>query len=304
MAKKKNPNNYPLSFMGSRNRQFKNSAFLNSAIFNYYFNKLLDISIAVFKYSGLPESIDVGYLEYLLINRGTAIIAFDDVINDFIVLQLAETIEYNYAHKPYKYRGISPTIGYNSGVLDNTNSVVMYNNLSMLPSYDDLFEFARRLYTIQTTIDININAQKTPIIVKATENQRLTMMNLYQQYDGNQPFIFADKSLDLEGLSVLSTNAPFVAEKLDELKNKAWNEALTYLGVSNIAINKKERLITDEVTRSQGGVIASRFSRLQARENAIVQFNKVFNQSASVEFREDLTEVKEGGENEQVYDTN
>ena len=76
------------------------------------------------------------------------------------------------------------------------------------------------------------------------------------------------------------------------------------LGVSNIAINKKERLITDEVTRSQGGVIASRFSRLQARENAIVQFNKVFNQSASVEFREDLTEVKEGGENEQVYDTN
>ena len=304
MAKKKNPNNYPLSFMGSRNRQFKNSAFLNSAIFNYYFNKLLDISIAVFKYSGLPESIDVGYLEYLLINRGTAIIAFDDVINDFIVLQLAETIEYNYAHKPYKYRGISPTIGYNSGVLDNTNSVVMYNNLSMLPSYDDLFEFARRLYTIQTTIDININAQKTPIIVKATENQRLTMMNLYQQYDGNQPFIFADKSLDLEGLSVLSTNAPFVAEKLDELKNKAWNEALTYLGVSNIAINKKERLITDEVTRSQGGVIASRYSRLQARENAIVQFNKVFNQSASVEFREDLTEVKEGGENEQVYDTN
>ena len=304
MAKKKNPNNYPLSFMGSRNRQFKDSAFLNSAIFNYYFNKLLDISIAVFKYSGLPESIDVGYLEYLLINRGTAIIAFDDIINDFIVLQLAETIEYNYAHKPYKYRGISPTIGYNSGVLDNTNSVVMYNNLSMLPSYDDLFEFARRLYTIQTTIDININAQKTPIIVKATENQRLTMMNLYQQYDGNQPFIFADKSLDLEGLSVLSTNAPFVAEKLDELKNKAWNEALTYLGVSNIAINKKERLITDEVTRSQGGVIASRFSRLQARENAIVQFNKVFNQSASVEFREDLTEVKEGGENEQVYDTN
>ena len=304
MAKKKNPNNYPLSFMGSRNRQFKDSAYLNSAIFNYYFNKLLDISIAVFKYSDLPESIDVGYLEYLLISRGAAIIAFDDVINDFIVLQLAETIEYNYAHKPYKYRGISPTIGYNSGVLDNTNSVVIYNNLSMLPSYDDLFEFARRLYTIQTTIDININAQKTPIIVKATENQRLTMMNLYQQYDGNQPFIFADKSLDLEGLSVLNTNAPFVAEKLDELKNKAWNEALTYLGVSNIAINKKERLITDEVTRSQGGVIASRYSRLQARENAIEHFNKVFNQSASVEFREDLTEVKEGGENEQVYNAN
>ncbi|MBQ5687040.1 MAG: hypothetical protein IIV23_04995, partial [Ruminococcus sp.] len=157
------------------------------------------------------------------------------------------------------------------------------------------------LYNLQSTIDINVNAQKTPVLVKATENQRLTMINLYQQYDGNQPFIFADKSLDLDGLSVLSTNAPFVADKLDELKSKAWNEALTYLGVSNVSINKKERLITDEVVRSQGGVIASRYSRLQARQTAIEQFNKIYGTTASVEFRED---VKEGGaDSEQIYDT-
>ena len=303
MAKKKIPNNYPLSFMGSRNSQFKNSAFLNSAIFNYYFQKLMDISIAVFKYDGLPKSIDVGYLENLLISRGAAVITYDNVVDEFIVLQLAEIIEYNYAHKPYKYRGIAPTTGYQSGVLNPTNSVVIYNNLSMLPSYDDLMEFARRLYNIQTTIDININAQKTPILVKATENQRLTMMNLYQQYDGNQPFIFADKSLDLDGISVLSTNAPFVATALEEIKSKTWNEALTYLGVSNVAINKKERLITDEVTRSQGGVIASRYSRLQARQNAIEQFNEIFNQAASVKFREDLTE-SEDADDEQIYNGN
>ena len=93
MAKKKIPNNYPLSFMGSRNRQFKNSAFLNSAIFNYYFQKLMDISIAVFKYDGLPKSIDVGYLENLLISRGAAVITYDNVVDEFIVLQLAEIIE-------------------------------------------------------------------------------------------------------------------------------------------------------------------------------------------------------------------
>ena len=260
----------------------------------------MDISIAVFKYDGLPKSIDVGYLENLLISRGAAVITYDNVVDEFIVLQLAEIIEYNYAHKPYKYRGIAPTTGYQSGELNPENSVVIYNNLSMLPSYDDLMEFARRLYTIQTTIDININAQKTPIIVKATENQRLTMINLYQQYDGNQPFIFADKSLDLDGLSVLSTNAPFVADKLDELKSKTWNEALTYLGVSNVSINKKERLIIDEVVRSQGGVIASRYSRLQARQTAIEQFNKIYGTTARVDFREDLKEG--GGDSEQIYD--
>ena len=301
MASKKNQNNLGFSFAGNRNRHFKDSAMLNSLIFNYYFQKLLDIAVAVFNYEGLPADIDVGYLEYLLISRGAAVITYDNAADQFIVLQLAEIIEYNYAHKPYKYRGIAPITGYQSEELSSKNSVVFYNNLSMLPSYDDLFEFARRLYNLQSTIDINVNAQKTPVLVKATENQRLTMINLYQQYDGNQPFIFADKSLDLDGLSVLSTNAPFVADKLDELKSKAWNEALTYLGVSNVSINKKERLITDEVVRSQGGVIASRYSRLQARQTAIEQFNKIYGTTASVEFRED---VKEGGaDSEQIYDT-
>lgn len=300
MARKKNQNSLGFSFSGNRNRHFKDSAMLNSLIFNYYFQKLLDIAVAVFKYEGLPAGIDTGYLEYLLISRGAAVVTYDKAAAQFIVLQLAEITEYNYAHKPYKYRGIAPITGYQSEELSSKNSVVFYNNLSMLPSYDDLFEFARRLYNLQSTLDINVNAQKTPVLVKATENQRLTMINLYQQYDGNQPFIFADKSLDLDGLSVLSTNAPFVADKLDELKTKAWNEALTYLGVSNVSINKKERLITDEVVRSQGGVVASRYSRLQARQTAIERFNEIYGTTASVAFREDVSEG--GAENEQIYD--
>ena len=300
MARKKNQNSLGFSFSGNRNRHFKDSAMLNSLIFNYYFQKLLDIAVAVFKYEGLPAGIDTGYLEYLLISRGAAVVTYDKAAAQFIVLQLAEITEYNYAHKPYKYRGIAPITGYQSEELSSKNSVVFYNNLSMLPSYDDLFEFARRLYNLQSTLDINVNAQKTPVLVKATENQRLTMINLYQQYDGNQPFIFADKSLDLDGLSVLSTNAPFVADKLDELKTKAWNEALTYLGVSNVSINKKERLITDEVVRSQGGVVASRYSRLQARQTAIERFNEIYGTTASVAFREDVLEG--GAENEQIYD--
>lgn len=288
--KNKAPNNFPLSFMGKRNRQFKDSAFLNSEIFLFYFQRLMDIALSVFDYENIPDTIDTGYLEYLLMNRGAAVITVDKVVSEYIVLELAETVEYNYAHKPSKFRGISPTTGYTSELLDKNNAVVVYNNLSMCPSYPDLMEFARRLYVLQSTVDINANAQKTPVLVRATESQRLTMLNLYQQYDGNQPFIFADKSLDTNALTVLSTQSPFNADKLDELKNKVWNEALTYLGVSNVAINKKERLITDEVTRSQGGVIASRFSRLQSRKTAFDQFNKIFGENVKVNFREDLNE--------------
>lgn len=104
--------------------------------------------------------------------------------------------------------------------------------------------FARRLYNLDRIIDINANAQKTPVLVQASEKQRLVLLNVYKEFDGNAPVIFGDKNLDINGLKVFSTNAPYNCDKLYQLKTQVWNEALTYLGISNVNIQKKERLIT------------------------------------------------------------
>mgnify|MGYP002610833585 FL=1 len=69
---------------------------------------------------------------------------------------------------------------------------------------------------------------------------------------------------------------------------------MTYLGISNINIQKKERLITDEVTRTQGGTIASRYSRLQARRDAVKKINAMFGTNISVDYREDFQEIGDG----------
>lgn len=117
------------------------------------------------------------------------------------------------------------------------------------------------------------------------------MMNLYMQYDGNTPFIFADNNLDINGIKSISTQAPYVADKLYQLKTQIWNEALTYLGVSNLNINKRERLITDEVSSSQGSTISSRYSRLDSRRQAVEKINKMFHLDIDVNYREDFQEV-------------
>ena len=91
----------------------------------------------------------------------------------------------------------------------------------------------------------------------------------------------------------ITTGAPYVADKLYTLKTQLWNEALTYLGISNINVQKKERLITDEVTRNQGGVVASRYSRLESRRQACDQINKMFGLKISCEYREDYREIEE-----------
>ena len=66
---------------------------------------------------------------------------------------------------------------------------------------------------------------------------------------------------------------------------------MTYLGISNINITKKERLITDEVTRNQGGTIASRYSRLESRRQACEKINKMFGLDIWCDYREDFQSI-------------
>ena len=213
----------------------------------------------------------------------------DDVIGD-LCLDCIVNGRLDVYGDPFIRRAYSSYNNYQK-MLSYKNSVVIWNNYLHTNSILDVKMFARRLYNIDRIIDINANAQKTPVLLQGTEKQRLTLLNLYKEYDGNAPFIFGDKNLDLSVLKALSTNAPYVCDKLYQLKTQIWNEALTYLGISNINIQKKERLITDEVTRNQGGTIASRYSRLESRRKAVKKINKMFGTSIEVNYREDFQEV-------------
>ena len=151
--------------------------------------------------------------------------------------------------------------------------------------------YATRLWNLDRVIDVNANAQKTPILIKASEQQKLTLENVYMQYDGNEPVIFGDKQLDTTGFTVLKTDAPYIADKIYQLKTQYWNECLTRLGISNVNIQKKERLISDEVTRAMGGVIASRYSRLEMRRQAADAINRMFGLNVEVDYREDYRQT-------------
>lgn len=113
---------------------------------------------------------------------------------------------------------------------DNNECILVMNNWQRFPTAGSMELFAYRLYEAQRTCDINIKAQKTPCLILTDENQRLAMQNLYSQYDGNKPVIFGDKNnLGENVIRSISTEAPFVADKIMEYKKEIWNEALTFL---------------------------------------------------------------------------
>lgn len=277
-----------------RDRFFWESAQMNNRTYLYYYNRLMELAISMFEWKNLPETVDPRFLELTLFADGKALYFNDDVMGD-LTLQMTYGGSFSVYRIPKDRRAYAVT-GYNRQ-LDDTNSVIIFNNLLHTNAMCDMEMFARRLYNIERTIDVNVNAQKTPVLVQATESQRLTMKNLYKEYEGNEPFIFGDKNLDINGMKVLKTDAPFVADKLMQLKFQVWNEALTYLGISNVNMHKKERLLNDEVTRNMGSTVASRYSRLEARKQACKEINKMFNLDIDVEYREDVQVITDIGIN-------
>ena len=276
--------------MGRKKTNFDQSAWMNNSTYMQYFDRLMELAVSMFEWENMPEEIDVRFLELSLFRDGKAVFFRDDDLDQYLALKCAINGGYNVYGIPVNRRAYSPTNKYQKQLTDK-DSVIIYNNYLHTNSLREVKNFAMRLYNLDRVIDVNANAQKTPVVVLCGENQRLTMVNLFKEVDGNAPVVFGDNNLDLKNITALSTGAPYVADKIYQLKTQIWNEALTYLGISNTNITKKERMITDEVVRNMGGVIASRYSRLDVRKKACEEINKMFGLDIDVSYKEDYREA-------------
>lgn len=287
--------------MGRRRRKtnFTESLASNGSTWQLYADRFMELSISMFEWVNVPDTIDVRFLETTLFSQGCAVFFKDD---DLVGTELPNSDNGTYLALPVMSNG--PWDIYNVPTrrrayasnnyqkqLTKDDSVIIYNNMIRTNSVLMCEVYARRLWNLDRIIDVNANAQKTPVLLRCDEQQRLTALNAYKEWDGNQPVIYGDKNFDMNTLSVLRTDAPYVADQIYQLKTQIWNEALTYLGISNVNYQKKERMISDEVLRNQGGTIASRYSRLEARRQAVEQINNMFGLEIEVNYKEDYREM-------------
>lgn len=261
------------------------SAELNNKTYIDYYNRLMELALNVFEWENLPPSVDERFLELTLYEMGYCLYFNDEIIGN---LALTCTIggQLDVYRIPVLRRAYAVN-GYNK-MCSTKDSVLIFNNYLHTPTQLTIELFARRLYEIERAIDVNVKAQKTPTLILSSEQQRLTMQNLYMQYDGNEPFIFGDKNMDIEGIKSLKTDAPFVADKLEILKHQIWNEALTFCGIENSNQDKKERLVSDEVGSNYGNIEAQRNVMLNVRKQAVKKINAMFGTNIDVHFRSNL----------------
>ena len=293
--KKKNTSNY----------KFTDSLLVNDATYIDYLNRFKKIALSIFEWVNLPSSMNARWIERCLYYNGKCALLKDKkygfintncssagYINIYGLPTDLECYSFEYQERRKLYTGLT-----NEEKQEDKDAILVLNDWEGTPTSGSMDLFAYRLYEAQRTCDTNIIAQKTPVMVIVDEKQRLMMENLYNQYNGNQPFIFGDKSqLSEEMLRTLDTKAPYIADKVTDYKKEIWNEALTFLGVNNLMIEKKQRMITDEASSNNELINLNLMSFLAPRLEACRQFNELFgltgtDKEISVRVRSDLHNV-------------
>ena len=261
-----------------------------------YYNQIVQLAVSMFKWENLPDTVDERFLEMGLFDRGQMLF-FEDEELGFLCLNFNTNGELDVYRRPVGRHAYAA----NKYQTDKTekDSVIIYNNYTRTPSIWSVRQYAQRLTDLERAIDVNCKAQKTPVMILCDENQRLSMQNLYAKYEGNYPFIFGEKTLNPNSVKALVTGAPFVADRLYMIKMQIWNEIMTELGISNVSYQKKERLLSNEISTSMGSVVASRYSRLEMRRTAAKEINKMFGLNIEVNFRDDFEfSADDEGEND------
>lgn len=273
--------------MGKRRTNEDDGIINASTSFLKYYEHLKELSTVMFEWKNLPETVDPRFLEMCLFRNGQALFFKDDELG-FLCLNVALNGSFDVYNIPINRRAYASN-GYQAW-RDKSDSVIIYNNYLHTNSMLAIRAYASRLADLEGAIDVNCKAQKTPVLITCDESERLSIQQMYMKYDGNIPVIFGEKNLRPNSIKSIQTGAPFVADKMYQIKMQIWNEALTDLGISNVSYQKKERLVSDEVVRNMGGTIASRYSRLEMRREACKKINEMFGLDIWCDYREDFRE--------------
>lgn len=267
------------------NHEFVDSALINSSTYFDFLNRFKQVALSQFEWINLPDSMNADFLEKCLYYFGEATLLKTQDYG-FINTKCASNGALNIYGLPtafncYSYDGLNVQRKLYSGLIPTESEydccILVKNNWERLPTAGTMELFAKRLYEAERTCDVNIKAQKTPLVMLGDENSLLTLKNIYVKYDGNEPLIIFDKKqLGTNAVQCIKTDAPIVFDKLMIYKTQIWNEALTYLGINNVNQEKKERLVESEAIGNNELINLNLQSRLAVRKKACEQFNEYF----------------------------
>lgn len=293
--------------MGKRIRKippkdaFTDAILMNNRTYIDYLERMKKICLSMFEWENLPPSMNARFLEMCLYYNGQAALLYDNEYG-YMNTMAADGGYINIYGLPtqimcysYRFNQRRDLYTVDVGGEKGEECILVMNNFERIPTSATVTLFAYRLAEAQRTADVNIKAQRTPLLITTDQKQYFTLKKMYEEFDGNTPAIFADKNtITPDALKSLKTDAPFIVNDIMEYKREIWNEFLTFIGVSNLS-EKRERLISREVDSNNELINLNLQALLIPRQEACRQFNEKYglmgDRAINVRVRSDLYNV-------------
>lgn len=265
---------------------------------NMWTTKMLRLASSSIQWGGLPDTIDPVYLEYCLVRQGSAIIVNEPEIG-LLCGSNASTGNLDIYGYPMN-RSVIFRNGQQAfyGIED---SVIIYNNSMRCGDYPFYQIFANDLANIDMAVRVNINSQKTMSIIPSSLEQSLSLKNLYQDIEENRGMRIVDESaIDIEKFKAalqFDNRQSFTADNMILVQRELWNRCLTFIGINNVNVEKRERVNTFETNSNLDEIYIMRRDRLNSRDRACKLLKMQFGIDVSVKYYSDNVsrETLQGG---------
>lgn len=260
-----------------------------------------NLATNVFKWEGLPNGIESRHVENFLYEHGQ-VGFYDDKNLGLICLPISNSGRLNIYGDPTKFYIYSKNGEYNKTV-EADKLIRCMDNPNLVPTKEYVNYYVQEMLDIETAIRANLRKQVKPYFAIATDKNRYTVKSIIDDYENGEDVVIIDKSLGedgFDGLKLLSANVEYLVDKLRAEEKSRESALLTYLGVSNVNLEKKERLITDEVNGNDEFVNLNLSIRAKGRIDAMVKLQEKYPEVKCVLNIEYLQKFFESLRNEEV----
>ena len=139
---------------------------------------------------------------------------------------------------------------------DDERFIWIKNNAACIPTIFWIVKYCNRVAKIERTMDLNIDAQKTPFIIETSPEIHLSIQNIFKEIRQMDEVVYVDQKTGIkDNVQVLKLDAPYLVDKLYTQKQNEFNDLLNFLGINTVKektahILYKEATATDELTDS------------------------------------------------------
>ena len=285
-------------------------------MYEFYFKWLLGKLQELFVWENLPSTIDETFLNNQLFLTGR--VCFTDKLKNTLMCYYGNPGgEPDAYYCPTLFTIANPIMGSANVVISNDKEgVMMYNSkedkvYQFLPQSSGLFGLIHQTATLlaDNVVSINtaqINSRVQAAIIAENESLRNSAEVYVKQLYAGKPWtvLTEDMIASIKTSPIANTATPQAIATLIELHQYIVADFYNSIGIKTNPVNKKERLITDEINSVDNYLAVSLEQMLKSRQDAVERINKKYGTNISVDISDELKSVVERSEeDDNISDT-